>query len=191
MGRGRPEFALPYRRHFFMSRECMDDKIKNADYHRMELSFSIERPNSTSAVSLIRELDEALLELYPGQWIHTLHPEDVTNPGLIFVVAYLEKESIACGALRPLGSETAEVKRMFVRAAHRGRGYSRRMLEFLESKALASGYHTLRLETGTKQKEAVGLYESAGYHTIPSFGEYVGNPYSLCYEKELSPKHDQ
>ena len=156
----------------------------------MNLRFSIERPNSASAVALIHELDEALLEQYPGQWVHTLHPEDVTNPGLLFVVAYLEKEPIACGALRPLGPGMAEVKRMFVKQAHRGRGYSRRVLEFLESKALESDYHTLRLETGTKQKEAVGLYESAGYHTIPAFGEYIGNPYSLCYEKKLSPKHD-
>lgn len=151
----------------------------------MDLRFSIERPNSASAVVLIHELDEALLEQYPGQWVHTLHPEDVANPGLLFVVAYLEKEPIACGALRPLGPGMAEVKRMFVKQAHRGRGYSRRVLEFLESEALESGYHTLRLETGTKQKEAVGLYESAGYRTIPAFGEYIGNPYSLCYEKEL------
>jgi putative acetyltransferase len=35
------------------------------------------------------------------------------------------------------------------------------------------------------QPEAVGLYESAGYRKIPRFGEYVGNPFSLCFEKRL------
>ncbi len=47
------------------------------------------------------------------------------------------------------------------------------------------GFHIARLETGTRQPEAIGLYEACGYRPIPKFGEYVSNRYSLCYEKRL------
>jgi len=36
------------------------------------------------------------------------------------------------------------------------------------------------------QPEAIGLYRSAGYVDIPSFGEYIGNPASMCFEKRLT-----
>jgi putative acetyltransferase len=149
------------------------------------LTFSIERPDSESARALIGELDADLLTRYPGEWIHGLHPEDVIDPDFIFVVARLEGELVACGALRRLGPDTAEVKRMFVKQRFRGRGLSRQLLGFLESTAQKRHYRILRLETGTKQPESVGLYESAGYRQIPCYGEYVGNPFSICFEKRL------
>ena len=43
----------------------------------------------------------------------------------------------------------------------------------------------MRLETGSRQPEAVGLYERAGYYRIPPFGDYWDDPVSLCYEKRL------
>ena len=61
-------------------------------------------------------------------------------------------------------------------------------MAMLEDQGLRNGFTTLRLETGTEQPEAVALYESLGYRRIPAFGEYVSDPYSICYEKGLSPK---
>lgn len=98
---------------------------------------------------------------------------------------YHEGEPVGCGALRPLDSEMTEVKRMYVRREFRGRGYARKLLEFLEKTAQTSGYRVIRLETGTEQPESIGLYVSSGYLQIPAYGEYVGNPFSLCYEKKL------
>jgi len=56
----------------------------------------------------------------------------------------------------------------------------------LEQEALAAERPVLRLETGTYLPAAVALYRSAGYVPIPVYGEYVGNPYSLCFEKSLA-----
>ncbi|MDJ0714271.1 MAG: hypothetical protein QNJ54_08610 [Prochloraceae cyanobacterium] len=43
----------------------------------------------------------------------------------------------------------------------------------------------MKLETGDRQPEALGLYASLGYKQIPNFGEYIGDPHSICMEKKL------
>jgi hypothetical protein len=43
----------------------------------------------------------------------------------------------------------------------------------------------LKLETGAGQPEAMRLYAAAGFQRIGAFGEYVGNPLSLCFRKDL------
>jgi GNAT superfamily N-acetyltransferase len=130
-------------------------------------------------------LDADLLLRYPRQWIHGLHPEDVEGEELVFLVARQGDDIAGCGALRPLEKGVAEIKRMFVRPPFRRRGISKQILAALESIAREKGYETLRLETGTIQPEALGLYASAGYTKIPAYGEYIGNPYSVCFEKKL------
>jgi len=84
--------------------------------------------------------------------------------------------AVGCGALRSLGNGVAEVKRMYVAPAARGRGAARAVLAELEQAARERGWTTLRLETGPRQPEAVGLYLSAGYRSIPAFGGYAGAP---------------
>jgi GNAT superfamily N-acetyltransferase len=105
-------------------------------------------------------------------------------PG-VFLLGRHQGELVACGAVRRLDGGVAEVKRMYVRPAARRRGFSRRLLEELESVARELDVRVLRLETGVHQPESVALYESAGYRAIPPYGEYIGNIYSLCYEKLL------
>src|SRR6476646_5071921 len=94
-------------------------------------------------------------------------------------------EPLGCGALRHLGGQLAEIKNMFVPRIHRGRGISRLILSRLEDQAVARGWTVLRLETGPRQAEAIGLYTSAGYAPIPPFGHYVGSEHSLCFERRL------
>ena len=81
----------------------------------------------------------------------------------------------------------AELKRMYVVPAARRKGFARRLLEELETVARELDVRVLRLETGIHQPESVALYEGAGYRPIAPYGEYIGNTYSLCYEKLLDP----
>jgi hypothetical protein len=55
----------------------------------------------------------------------------------------------------------------------------------LESAAIELGYARLRLETGDRQPESIGLYESSDYYPIPRYGEYSADPHSRCFEKIL------
>ena len=103
-----------------------------------------------------------------------------------YLVVVVHGRAVACGAWQPLEPGVAEIKRMYVRPAFRGRGIARQLIVALEEEALAGGRPVLRLETGTYLPAAISLYRSAGYVPIPVFGEYVGNPYSVCFEKSLA-----
>ena len=82
--------------------------------------------------------------------------------------------------------EYAEIKRMYVRPAFRGRGLGRLMLEHLVAHARAQGLSVVRLETGIHQREAIALYESSGFRRIGPFGPYTDDPVSRCYEKTIA-----
>jgi putative acetyltransferase len=109
------------------------------------------------------------------------------HDGIEYLAGFVNGRPVACGAVQPLGDRVGEIKRMYVRPAYRGNGYGRLILAALEELALQRGFHTLRLETGRRFAPALGLYRAAGYHPIPSYGDYVGNPLCLCFEKSLLP----
>ena len=117
-------------------------------------------------------------------------PPSAADVSVVLVARDVDGTALGCGALRALDDGVAELKRMYVVPTARGRGLSKLLLAELESAARLRGWTTLRLETGPRQPEAVGLYERAGYRAIPAFGAYVGTPEaadSLFYERMLAP----
>ncbi|WP_299952979.1 GNAT family N-acetyltransferase [uncultured Modestobacter sp.] len=113
-------------------------------------------------------------------------PPSAADVAVVLLARDDDGTPIGCGALRPLTADTAELKRMYVVPAARGRGVSRLLLTALEAAAVGRGWRTLLLETGPRQPEAVGLYTSAGYRSVPAFGHYVDDPFSLCFARELA-----
>ena len=146
-------------------------------------------PRSAVASQLIGALSRELAARYDFRDDGSGHfnPEDAAGPRSEFLVGFVDGRPVACGAFRPMGEGAAEIKRMYVIPEQRGRGLSRLVLAELERRAATMGYRTARLETGTRQPEAIALYEGSGYRRIPSFGIYVGNPLSVCFEKDLTP----
>lgn len=151
------------------------------------LEFERVEPSHRFAAALIRELDDELAERYPVDKIHGLHPDEMLAFPGVFLLGRYEGQVVACGAVRPLDAGVAELKRMYVKPSARRRGFARRLLAELEAVARALEVRVLRLETGIHQPESVALYERAGYRPIAPYGEYIGNTYSLCYEKLLDP----
>ncbi|WAP57873.1 GNAT family N-acetyltransferase [Streptomyces sp. S465] len=80
----------------------------------------------------------------------------------------------------------AEIKRMFVVRAARGRGLARRILAALEESAREAGRVRMVAETGLEQPEAIGLYTSSGYAPVTKFGLYRFEETSRCYAKPLT-----
>jgi putative acetyltransferase len=87
--------------------------------------------------------------------------------------------------VRTIGDGVAEIKRMYVLPNVRGRGIARRMLAFLENEARVIGVQKLKLETGTRQPEAIALYSKTGYSPTGPFGEYPPSPLNVFFEKSL------
>jgi GNAT superfamily N-acetyltransferase len=107
--------------------------------------------------------------------------EQFAPPQGCFVVAVHDGAAIACGGFRFLRPGVAEMKRMYVDPAWRGRGLGRHVLSDLEQRAAAAGYTQAWLETGTEQPEAMALYSSAGYRLMEPYGEFKHHEQSRCY----------
>lgn len=108
---------------------------------------------------------------------------EMVPPRGAFLVATLDGEPVACGAVKTIAAETGSVKRMWVAESARGLGLGRRMLEALEGEARALGLARLRLETHRALTEAIALYRSGGYREVPAFNDdpYAGH----WFEKEI------
>jgi GNAT superfamily N-acetyltransferase len=94
-------------------------------------------------------------------------------------------KTLACGALKRIDSDHAEIKRMFVIPEERNKGMASKVLHALEEWAKDLGFLFCRLETGINQPEAIRLYEKNGYLRIPNYGQYKGVEASFCFQKEL------
>jgi ribosomal protein S18 acetylase RimI-like enzyme len=107
-----------------------------------------------------------------------------------FVVLDEERQAVGCGAVQVFGPDAAhpgdaEIKRVYVTPAARGRGYARRLLATLEEAARSAGHPFLRLSTAEQQPEAIALYESSGYKRTAPWGKYINEPRTRCYGKAL------
>jgi len=144
--------------------------------------------SSPEVVALIALLDAELSERYPepGANHFRLDGDDVGAGRGALLIARWGDEVVGCGAVRVLDPGTAEIKRMFTLPEARGRGVGRALLVGLERAARELGVTRLVLETGTRQHEALGLYQSHGFRVIPLFGEYLDSPdTSVCMAKNL------
>jgi putative acetyltransferase len=138
---------------------------------------------------LVAELDAVLGALYVPEQRHGLSIEQIFQPNVRFFIARLNGEAVGCGALA-LFDGYGEVKRMYTREAARGRGVGKAVLARIEQEARAAGMPVLRLETGTYQAAAIGLYEGCGFGPCSAFGHYATLPLqriatSLFYEKTI------
>lgn len=149
-----------------------------------EHTVDVEPFDSPDALELRAELEADLAHRYGGDTEPGVKPTE--DAVLAFLIARDgEGAPVACGALLDLGDGAAEIKRMYVRPEQRRRGLSRRVLEALEREALRRGFDRVRLETGERQPEAMGLYRSAGYEEIDRYGPYRDAPLSRCFERRL------
>ena len=101
----------------------------------------------------------------------TALPHEVRAPAGQFFVAYLHAEAIGCGAVKHHADAPAEIKRMWIAPQARGLGLGRRLLERLETCALAGGARVAHIETSTVLTEALSLYQSTGWVEVAPFND--------------------
>lgn len=136
------------------------------------------------AMRLITAMGDEIAARYGDGGLSPAAPQEFSSPG-VFLLVELSGAAVGCGGVRPRGADEGELKRMYVDPAARGRGLARMLLTALVAHARDVGMLRLLLETGTEQPEAIALYESEGWQSVPAFGHYAADPRTRCYGLDL------
>ncbi|PYM30898.1 MAG: GNAT family N-acetyltransferase [Candidatus Rokuibacteriota bacterium] len=141
------------------------DIIEARALHDIERARSLFREYETSlGVDLCFQGFEQELAGLPGAY---------APPSGRLLLAVDDGRPAGCVALRPLGADGCEMKRLYVRPEFRGRRVGRLLAERVIAEARAIGYPRMRLDTLPSMKEAIPLYRSLGFAEI---GPYYANP---------------
>ena len=98
------------------------------------------------------------------------HLEEKYAPpkGRIYLV-YVDGKVAGCVGMKPSDEEHAELKRLFVRPAFRGRNLGEKMTRRIMDDAREAGYKWLRLDTLPGLKSALKLYRRMGFYEIAPY----------------------
>lgn len=150
------------------------------------IAIEREDPRTPDVVKLVRDLDEMFHRLYPAESNHLVDIETLAAPDIHFFVARRDGEALGCGALWHRDPAYGEIKRIYVRPEARGLKLSKLILAKLEDDARTHGLKTMKLETGTLQPEALGLFARWGFTHCGPYADYpTDDPYSVFMEKTV------
>jgi ribosomal protein S18 acetylase RimI-like enzyme len=96
-------------------------------------------------------------------------PESYSPPRGEILLAFAQQEVVACGALRELEPKVAEIKRIYVRADHRGPGFGPRLTGALLVRARSLGFDRVRVDTLPTMIAAIQFYQDMGFRPISSY----------------------
>jgi putative acetyltransferase len=155
-----------------------------------DIVVALDDPDQPEILALLAESDAWYAAAYPAESNHLIDVAVLKQPNVAFFTARRADRVLGYGSIvRRSGRDGeiyGEIKRMYVAPAARGLGLGRLLMQTLERHAAALELTCVRLETGVKQPEAIGLYRAFGYVETGPFGEYGLDPMSVFMEKRLT-----
>ncbi|HTZ47722.1 MAG TPA: GNAT family N-acetyltransferase [Verrucomicrobiae bacterium] len=145
----------------------MSIQVYRATVEQIEVAYGIVQEYYEAAAVQVREGREEFARQYfeegAGVWL-----------------AGNETGVLGCVALRRLGerADSGEIKRMYVRADHRGRGIADALFDALESYAREVGHQWLYLDTAADMVAAARFYERKGFVAC---APYNNNPQAAIF----------
>ncbi|MFG2104975.1 GNAT family N-acetyltransferase [Micromonospora echinaurantiaca] len=159
---------------------------------RVAWTIGPARPDQPDAAVLLEEYFEEMVRRYhrrpvrPGEVAAAMAEspsDDLVPPAGLFLVARADGSPAGCAGLRLLPG-WAELTRLYVRPAYRGRGGGAALLADVERRARAAGVDRIRLDTRSDLVEARALYARHGYVEIPP---YSADQYAEHWFEKLLP----
>ena len=141
--------------------------------HTADVTVPIELPAASAAPVQFADLADI--------------PANFIRPGGVFLVAEHHGHPVGMGGFRPNARGQAEVLRVRIHPALRRTGIGRALMEDLEIRAAAHGFHEMFLDTATNMPEAMAFYEALGYQEM---GRETRSDWSwtlVYYTKQLAP----
>lgn len=90
--------------------------------------------------------------------------------GELLLARDADGEPLGCVAVKPIPPEgCCEMKRLYVAPHGRGTGLGRALMNAIVETAARLGYREMRLDTLPTLVEAVSLYRTGGFETIPPY----------------------
>jgi ribosomal protein S18 acetylase RimI-like enzyme len=96
-------------------------------------------------------------------------PGAYAPPGGALLLAVEAGATLGCVAVRAWDDETAEMKRLYLRPAARGRGLGVVLAKAAVEEARRIGYRKLRLDTLPGMEAAQAIYQEMGFREIPPY----------------------
>jgi len=145
----------------YLARELPESRIEIAPVTREDLSrvkelfrgYEAYLPFDLSFQHFQREIDSL-----PGQY---------AAPTGQLLAAHWDDQIVGCVALRQIGENLCEMKRLYVQPTFQGRGIGRVLAEAILEEARRIGYKRMRLDTVLEP--AKRLYQSLGFTEIPPY----------------------
>jgi len=100
-------------------------------------------------------------------------PGGYAPPEGCLLLALHQEQVAGCVALRKIGRDICEMKRLFVKPSFRHLGIGRSLAQTVIQEAIKKGYSRMRLDTVPSMKEARALYEKLAFKPI---APYCRNP---------------
>jgi GNAT superfamily N-acetyltransferase len=97
------------------------------------------------------------------------HLDKFTPPKGRLLLGYGEDQLAGIACLKELTAEIGEIKRMYVRPEHRGKGLGRALIGRLLEEAKQISYKLIRLDSARFMKEAHQLYKATGFKEIEAY----------------------
>ena len=154
----------------------MNHKKENGDQERIRLQNAETLEHYAQFLALLREYAETSSNtdsLMTGTIGRDLSGalERYQLPVGAVVLALVGDQVVAGGALSPVTDHPGdgELKRMYVRPGHRGKGLGRRIAVRLIERAYELGYQRVVLSTYVSSLDARNLYQTLGFRAIAPF----------------------
>ncbi|NLW70981.1 MAG: GNAT family N-acetyltransferase [Eubacteriaceae bacterium] len=100
------------------------------------------------------------------------HPgEKYALPGGYLLIAFKGDKPAGCIALKDLGDDNCEMKRLYVREQYRKRGLGTALAKAVIERARQIGYKKMLLDTFDTLGDAVRLYEKLGFKQTEQYND--------------------